>query len=413
MKVLVVGGGPAGMMAAIAATYNGNQVTIIEKNEKLGKKLFITGKGRCNVTNAGDMDDIRNHILSNPKFMYSAFYEYTNRDVIDFFENEGVRTKVERGNRVFPESDKSSDIIKALTGKIRELGIEVLLNTKVLEIKTDTVDGNQVFKSVKLDDKSELKGDALIIATGGLSYPVTGSDGDGYKWAEKFGIDIVKPRPALVPVVLKEEDARAMQGLSLKNVCVKFTISGKEISSESGEMLFTHFGVSGPIILSASSLISGRINDNTKLYIDLKPALDFETLDKRILKDFEKYSNKNFNNSLDDLLPKKMIPIIVKRSGIDPYKKVNVVTAEERQKLVNVIKNLEFTVVGLRSFDEAIITKGGINVKEVNPKTFESKKVKGLYFIGEVLDVDATTGGYNLQIAWSSGYACGINLKDW
>ena len=335
------------------------------------------------------------------------------RDVIDFFENEGVRTKVERGNRVFPESDKSSDIIKALTGKIRELGIEVLLNTKALEIKTDTVDGNQVFKSVKLGDKSELKGDALIIATGGLSYPVTGSDGDGYKWAEKFGIDVVKPRPALVPVVLKEEDARAMQGLSLKNVNAKFTISGKEISSESGEMLFTHFGVSGPIILSASSLISGRINDNTKLYIDLKPVLDFETLDKRILKDFEKYSNKNFNNSLDDLLPKKMIPIIVKRSGIDPYKKVTVVTAEERQKLVNVIKNLEFTVVGLRSFDEAIITKGGINVKEVNPKTFESKKVKGLYFIGEVLDVDATTGGYNLQIAWSSGYACGINLKDW
>ena len=340
VKVLVVGGGPAGMMAAIAATYNGNQVTIIEKNEKLGKKLFITGKGRCNVTNAGDMDDIRNHILSNPKFMYSAFYEQTNRDVIDFFENEGVRTKVERGNRVFPESDKSSDIIKALTGKIRELGIEVLLNTKALEIKTDTVDGNQVFKSVKLGDKSELKGDALIIATGGLSYPVTGSDGDGYKWAEKFGIDVVKPRPALVPVVLKEEDARAMQGLSLKNVNAKFTISGKEISSESGEMLCTHFGVSGPIILSASSLISGRINDNTKLYIDLKPVLDFETLDKRILKDFEKYSNKNFNNSLDDLLPKKMIPIIVKRSGIDPYKKVNVVTAEERQKLVNVIKNL-------------------------------------------------------------------------
>ena len=413
MKVLVVGGGPAGMMAAIAASYNGNQVTIIEKNEKLGKKLFITGKGRCNVTNAGDMDDIRNHILSNPKFMYSAFYEYNNMDVIDFFENEGVRTKVERGNRVFPESDKSSDIIKALTGKIRELGIEVLLNTKVLEIKTDTVDGNQVFKSVKLDDKSELKGDALIIATGGLSYPVTGSDGDGYKWAEKFGIDVVKPRPALVPVILKEEDARAMQGLSLKNVNAKFTISGKEISSESGEMLFTHFGVSGPIILSASSLISGRINDDTKLYIDLKPALDFDTLDKRILKDFEKYSNKNFNNSLDDLLPKKMIPVIVKRSGIDPYKKVNVVTAEERQKLVNVIKYLEFTVVGLRSFDEAIITKGGINVKEVNPKTFESKKVKGLYFIGEVLDVDATTGGYNLQIAWSSGYACGINLKDW
>ena len=423
MKVIVVGGGPDGMMAAIAAALNGNEVTIIEKNEKLGKKLFITGKGRCNVTNAGDMDDIRAHILSNPKFMYSAFYEYNNFDVIDFFESEGVKTKVERGNRVFPESDKSSDIIKALTKKIRELGIEVLLNTKVVDIKTRKVTDEEItdkksdyesaFAEVSLSDKSTLKGDALIIATGGLSYPVTGSDGDGYKWAEKFGIDIVKPRPALVPVVLKEEDVRAMQGLSLKNVSAKFTISGKEISSESGEMLFTHFGVSGPIILSASSLISGRINDNTKLYIDLKPALDFETLDKRILKDFEKYSNKNFNNSLDDLLPKKMIPVIVKRSGIDPYKKVNVITAEERQKLVSVIKNLEFTVVGLRSFDEAIITKGGINVKEVNPKTFESKKVKGLYFIGEVLDVDATTGGYNLQIAWSSGYACGINLKDW
>lgn len=423
MKVLVVGGGPAGMMAAIAAALNGNEVTIIEKNEKLGKKLFITGKGRCNVTNAGDMDDIRAHILSNPKFMYSAFYEYNNFDVIEFFESEGVKTKVERGNRVFPESDKSSDIIKALTKKIRELGIEVLLNTKVVDIKTRKISDEDVtdkkscyestFAEVSLSDKSTLKGDALIIATGGLSYPVTGSDGDGYKWAEEFGVDVVKPRPALVPIILREEDARAMQGLSLKNVNAKFMIDGKEVSSETGEMLFTHFGVSGPIILSASSLISGRINDNTKLFIDLKPALDFETLDKRILKDFEKYTNKNFNNSLDDLLPKKMIPVIVKRSGIDPYKKVNVITAEERQNLVNVIKNLEFTVVGLRSFDEAIITKGGINVKEVNPKTFESKKVKGLYFIGEVLDVDATTGGYNLQIAWSSGYACGINLKDW
>ena len=417
MKVLVVGGGPAGMMAAIAAAMNGNEVTIIEKNEKFGKKLFITGKGRCNVTNAGDMDDIRAHILSNPKFMYSAFYEYNNFDVIEFFESEGVKTKVERGNRVFPESDKSSDIIKALTKKIRELGIEVLLNTKVVDIKTRKISDEDVtdkkscyesaFAEVSLSDKSTLKGDALIIATGGLSYPVTGSDGDGYKWAEEFGVDVVKPRPALVPVILREEDARVMQGLSLKNVNAKFTIDGKEISNETGEMLFTHFGVSGPIILSASSLISGRINDNTKLFIDLKPALDFETLDKRILKDFEKYSNKNFNNSLDDLLPKKMIPVIVKRSGIDPYKKVNVITAEERQKLVSVIKNLEFTVVGLRSFDEAIITKGGINVKEINPKTFESKKVKGLYFIGEVLDVDATTGGYNLQIAWSTGYVAG------
>ena len=397
------------MMAAIAAALNGNNVTIIEKNEKLGKKLYITGKGRCNVTNAGDLEDIRNHIVSNSKFMYSSLYEFSNADVYDFFENRGVKLKVERGNRVFPESDKSSDIIKALTGYINELGINVLLNTKVKDILIK----ESSFEGIKLDNDKEMFFDKCIVATGGKSYPVTGSDGDGYRWAENLGINIIKPVPSLVPFIIKEDDAKDMQGLSLRNIGIKILREERVIYSDEGELLFTHFGVSGPVILKASSVISGLNYKNLKLLIDLKPGLDMDMLNKRLLRDFEKNNNKNFNNSLNDLLPKKMIKTVVERSKIDPYKKVNVITREERQALTNVIKNLEYTITGLRGFEEAIITKGGIDTVEINPKNFESKKIKGLHFIGEVLDVDATTGGYNLQIAWSSGFACGNSMKDW
>jgi len=409
MNICIIGGGPSGMMAAIAAALNGNNVTIIEKNEKLGKKLYITGKGRCNVTNAGDLEDIRNHIVSNSKFMYSSLYEFSNADVYDFFENRGVKLKVERGNRVFPESDKSSDIIKALTGYINELGINVLLNTKVKDILIK----ESSFEGIKLDNDKEMFFDKCIVATGGKSYPVTGSDGDGYRWAENLGINIIKPVPSLVPFIIKEDDAKDMQGLSLRNIGIKILREERVIYSDEGELLFTHFGVSGPVILKASSVISGLNYKNLKLLIDLKPGLDMDMLNKRLLRDFEKNNNKNFNNSLNDLLPKKMIKTVVERSKIDPYKKVNVITREERQALTNVIKNLEYTITGLRGFEEAIITKGGIDTVEINPKNFESKKIKGLHFIGEVLDVDATTGGYNLQIAWSSGFACGNSMKDW
>ena len=397
-KVIVIGGGASGMMAAIAAKNNGNEVTLLEKKEKLGKKLFITGKGRCNLTNASDINSHMNNLMSNPKFMYSAFNAFDADDIVALIEESGVKTKVERGNRVFPKSDKSSDVIKALKKHLD--CVDVVLNYEVKNITKD--------EQFKIND--EYVCDALIIATGGLSYKSTGSTGDGFKFAKEFGHQTTKTYPSLVPLDIKEDYCKELQGLSLKNVTLKLIKDDKVLYEELGEMLFTHFGVSGPLVLSASSFVADKMEDGYKISIDLKPALDESTLDKRILRDFDKYKNKNFNNSLSDLLPKKLIPIIIRLSGIDEYKKVNEITKEERQKLVQLIKNLEFNIDGLRGYDEAIITKGGIDVKEINPKTMESKIVPGLYFVGEVLDLDSLTGGYNLQLAWSTGYVAGNSI---
>ena len=397
-KVIVIGGGASGMMAAIAAKNNGNEVTLLEKNEKLGKKLFITGKGRCNLTNASDINSHMNNLMSNPKFMYSAFNAFNADDIVALIEESGVKTKVERGNRVFPKSDKSSDVIKALKKHLD--CVDVVLNYEVKNITKD--------EQFKIND--EYVCDALIIATGGLSYKSTGSTGDGFKFAKEFGHQTTKTYPSLVPFNIKEDYCKELQGLSLKNVTLKLIKDDKVLYEELGEMLFTHFGVSGPLVLSASSFVADKMEDGYKISIDLKPALDESTLDKRILRDFDKYKNKNFNNSLSDLLPKKLIPIIIRLSGIDEYKKVNEITKEERQKLVQLIKNLEFNIDSLRGYDEAIITKGGIDVKEINPKTMESKIVPGLYFVGEVLDLDSLTGGYNLQLAWSTGYVAGNSI---
>ena len=415
-RVIVIGGGASGMMAAIAAKKNGNDVTLLEKNEKLGKKLFITGKGRCNLTNASDINSHMNNLMSNPKFMYSAFNAFDSDDIISLIEESGVKTKVERGNRVFPKSDKSSDVIKALKKQLDSLGVNIVLNYEV--------------KSITKDDEFKINYDyscdSLIIATGGLSYKSTGSTGDGYKWAKQFDHKTTKTYPSLVPFNIKEDYCKELQGLSLKNVKLSLLkeadwngegYSGLNedgiyqiVYEEMGEMIFTHFGVSGPLVLSASSFVADKMEDGYKISIDLKPALDEVTLDKRILRDFDKYKNKNFNNSLNDLLPKKLIPIIIRLSGIDEYKKVNEITKEERQRLVGLIKNLEFNIDSLRGYDEAIITKGGIDVKEINPKTMESKLVPGLYFVGEVLDLDSLTGGYNLQLAWSTGYVAGNSI---
>ena len=405
------------MMAAIAAKKNGNDVTLLEKNEKLGKKLFITGKGRCNLTNASDINSHMNNLMSNPKFMYSAFNAFDSDDIIALIEESGVKTKVERGNRVFPKSDKSSDVIKALKTQLDSLGVNIVLNYEVKSITKD--------EEFKIND-GEYTCDSLIVATGGLSYKSTGSTGDGYKFAKQFGHETTKTYPSLVPFNIKEDYCKELQGLSLKNVKLSLLkdadwnsehYSGliesgiyQIVYEELGEMIFTHFGVSGPLVLSASSFVADKMEDGYKISIDLKPALDDATLDKRILRDFEKYKNKNFNNSLNDLLPKKLIPIIIRLSGIDEYKKVNEITKEERQRLVTLIKNLEFNIDSLRGYDEAIITKGGINVKEINPKTMESKLVPGLYFVGEVLDLDSLTGGYNLQLAWSTGYVAGSSI---
>ena len=388
------------MMAAIAAKKNGNDVTLLEKNEKLGKKLFITGKGRCNLTNASDINSHMNNLMSNPKFMYSAFNAFDSDDIISLIEESGVKTKVERGNRVFPKSDKSSDVIKALKKQLDSLGVNVVLNYEVKDITKDD----------EFEINNDYTCDSLIVATGGLSYKSTGSTGDGYKWAKQFDHKTTKTYPSLVPFNIKEDYCKELQGLSLKNVSLKLLKNDKVIYEDLGEMIFTHFGVSGPLVLSASSFVADKMEDGYKISIDLKPALDEATLDKRILRDFDKYKNKNFNNSLNDLLPKKLIPIIIRLSGIDEYKKVNEITKEERQRLVGLIKNLEFNIDSLRGYDEAIITKGGIDVKEINPKTMESKLVPGLYFVGEVLDLDSLTGGYNLQLAWSTGFVAGNSI---
>ena len=406
-KVLIIGAGAAGMMAGIAAAYNGNQVEIFEKNDRVGKKIFITGKGRCNITNASDIENHFSNILKNEKFLYSAYNNFNSEDICNMLENTGVKTKIERGNRVFPQSDKSSDVIWALNKMLKDIGVKINLNTEINKIEKNN-------DKISVIDKKGKKhiGDYCIVATGGMSYQFTGSTGDGYKFAESFNLDVNKTYPSLVPLNIKEEMCRNLQGLSLKNVNLKVVDEkGKEYYNEQGEMIFTHFGISGPLVLSASCYICDKLKDHDfKCYIDLKPALNLETLDKRILKDFEENINRNFNNSLDKLLPRKIIEPVITLSGIDPYKKVHEITKEERLNLAKTIKNIPLTVTGTRGFNEAIITRGGISIKEINPKTMESKKVQGVYFVGEVLDIDAKTGGYNLQIAWSTGYLAGSSI---
>ena len=404
-KVIVVGGGAAGMMACHAAAMCGHQVTLLEKNEKLGKKIYITGKGRCNLTNASDMEALFANVMSNRKFLYSAFYTFDNNQVIDLFEMNGMATKTERGNRVFPVSDHSSDVISTMAKVLKNDNVEVKLNATVqsLIIKENKACGVIV-------NGKEISADNVILCTGGLSYPSTGSTGDGYEFAKKAGHRIIDCTPSLVPFNIREEWVKDLQGLSLKNSAATIYDEKKKLYSDFGEMLFTHFGVSGPMILSASGNIkAAEFAKPLKLVIDLKPAMTEDQLDKRILRDFDENKNKQFRNSVSKLLPSKLIPIIIDLSGIDPDKKVNEISKEERSHFVHLLKNLTMTINGLRGWNEAIITKGGINVKDVNPSTMESKLVSNLFFAGEVLDLDAMTGGYNLQIAWSTGYLAGLS----
>lgn len=461
-NVIVIGGGPAGMLAAVAAAQQGCQVTLLEKNEKLGKKLFITGKGRCNVTNAADMETLFANVMTNRKFLYSAFYNFDNQAIMNFLEQAGCRLKVERGDRVFPVSDHSSDVIAALNRELHKNNVQVQLNTQVQDLlfyepnsdmqhrkeqeqkiqpdnqemsmqlmhnipqkKQKDKAQNSILriKGVVLKDHTVLLADAVIVATGGLSYPSTGSTGDGYRFAEKTGHQLTERRPSLVPFHIQESWCKDLMGLSLKNVTVRLTAGNKELYKDFGEMLFTHFGVSGPLILRASSYysqfligkgkksnqseINTKESHQIKLFIDLKPALDMEQLDKRLIREFEEHKNKQFANSLSKLFPAKLIPVMISLSEIHPEKRVNEITRTERIGFGELIKNLPLTVTGIRDYQEAIITKGGISVKDINPSTMESKLISGLFFAGEVLDLDALTGGFNLQIAWSTGYLAG------
>ena len=405
MKVIVVGGGAAGMMAAFWAAKEGDDVILLEQNEKLGKKLFITGKGRCNVTNACGIEELLDHVVTNKEFLYSGFYSFSNEMVIELLEKLGCPMKIERGNRVFPLSDHSSDVIRALEQGLRQNGVEIRLNTKVKNILKD----NGCAAGVRLAGGDTVKADKVIVATGGMSYPSTGSTGDGYRFARENGHHITELVPALVPIQTAGDICYRLQGLSLRNIKAVLTADGKKVYDEFGEMLFTHFGVSGPVILSASSHLKQYRGKKLELHIDWKPALSDEQLDHRILRDFQKVMNKEFKNSLDHLLPKKAIPVMIELSGIPGHKKVNEITKEERRRLLSLMKDFTLTVTGARGFKEAIITQGGIDVKEIDPGTMESKKIKGLYFAGEVLDLDAVTGGFNLQIAWSTGYLAGSN----
>ena len=409
-QVIIIGGGAAGMMAAIAAAGAGHKVCIYEKNEKLGKKIYITGKGRCNVTNACDTEELFQNVVHNAKFLYSSFYAFTNTDIMDLIEKHGCPLKTERGNRVFPVSDKSSDVIHALTAALRKLGVEVELHEEVADVLAE--DGHVTGVRLKRGQKVVFA-DAVIVTTGGLSYPSTGSTGDGYRFAKELGHTITDLSPALVPFVAKEDVCKELQGLSLRNISVQIRNGKKVLYEEFGEMLFTHFGVSGPVLLSASSYVASVLKKGPlTLSIDLKPALSVEQLDARILRDFEEAKNKQYKNSLNHLLPAKLVSVIIERSGISPEKKVNEITREERHQLVQAVKDFCIPLVGLRDYKEAIITQGGVSVREVNPSTMESKKTAGLYFAGEVLDLDAVTGGFNLQIAWSTGYLAGISIPQ-
>ena len=403
-KVIVIGAGPAGIMAAITAAEN-HKVVLIDSNEKIAKKLFITGKGRCNITNAKDIGDFFDYIPGNPHFLYSALYSFTNNDVIEMIENEGTKLKVERGGRVFPESDKSSDIIKALSKKLSKAKVDIRLNSKVRDVFLE----NDIIKSVEINGSEIISADYFIIATGGASYPLTGSRGEGQVLAEKMGHKIIDLKPSLVPVELNGDWFKELIGLTLKNIKLDILDSKNKVKySNQGEMKFTSYGISGPIVLSGSRFIDYK--DTYSISIDLKPSLDEKELDLRIQKDFKKYINKDFRNSLDDLLPQKMIPLIIKLSMIDPYKKVNEITKVERKNLVNAIKNIKGKVKGLRPLAEAIVTSGGVSTLEIDPSTMKSKIINNLSFAGEVIDVDAFTGGYNVQIALSTGYLAGKYL---
>ena len=417
-KVVVIGGGPAGMMAAITAKENKNDVLIIEKNNQLGKKLLITGKGRCNITSSLEMEDFIKNTPGNGMFLYSAYQQYTNQDIIQFLKQQGLEVKEERGNRIFPVTDKSVDVLKCFTKRIKELDIDIKYNTKVVGILTEMVDGESTVIGVKTD-RETINANKVILATGGKSYPLTGSTGDGYQLVEKLGHSITKIKPSLVPLeVYDKAECKELQGLSLRNVEIKLIDieKNKQIYEDFGEMLFTHFGVSGPTILSSSAHLV-RYKNIDKLFhekkivlkIDLKSALDEKKLNDRILRDFEDAKNKQFKNSLDKLLPQKLIPAVITRSKINPNKKVNEITKKEREQLIKEIKDFEIIIKGFRPIEEAIITSGGVNIKEINPKTMESKKVKGLFFAGEIIDVDSYTGGFNLQIAYSTGYVAGLN----
>lgn len=434
-KVLVIGGGAAGMLAAVFAAENGNEVHIFEKNEKFGKKIYITGKGRCNLTNACDMDELFQSVCRNEKFLYSAFYGYTNQDVIDFFENSGCMTKIERGNRVFPVSDHASDVIGALVSRMKKAGVHTHLNTTVTELMCREEPETSVM-GIKLSDGRMIQGDRVIVTTGGMSYPSTGSTGDGFRFARRAGHRVTELLPSLVPFEIKEEYVKELQGLSLKNVQLTVSLDGKRICEDFGEMLFTHFGISGPLVLTASSHVGEaflkqkrkadkknkvaaaeysteelmRTFPEFDVEIDLKPALSVEQLEQRILRDFEEAKNKQFKNILGGLFPSKLIPVMIQLSGIPGDKQINSITKEERQHFIKMIKHFPMTLTGLRSFKEAIITKGGVSVKEVNPSTMESKICNGLYFAGEVLDLDAVTGGFNLQISWSTAYLAGTSV---
>ena len=410
--IIVAGGGAAGMAAAVAAARQGHRVRIYEKNEKLGKKLFITGKGRCNVTNDCSPEDLLQGVVTNSRFLYSSFYGFNSQDMMKLLEQAGCPLKTERGGRVFPVSDKSSDVIKALKKLLDQSGVEICLNQAVRGLWLET-EGRCLGVYLEGRCPEPIRADAVIVATGGLSYQTTGSTGDGYRWAKDAGHKVTHLLPALVPFETAEPEAKELQGLSLKNIEIQIDDGKRELYRDFGEMLFTHFGVSGPVILSASSYCGKALEKGPlNLSIDLKPALSEEQLDHRILRDFEESKNRQFKNSLGKLLPAKVIPIIIRRSQISPEKQVNEITRQERKNLVQAIKAFRLTITGLRDFKEAIITQGGISVREIDPSTMESKKVSGLYFAGEVLDLDAVTGGYNLQIAWSTGWAAGMGAGE-
>lgn len=413
-KVLIIGGGAAGMMAGVFAARNHHEVHILEKNEKLGKKVFITGKGRCNVANACDTEELFPAVMSNPKFLYSGFYSFGPQDVMNFFEEAGVPLKVERGNRVFPQSDHSSDIIRALERELKKAGAKIHLHTGVKEvIKGKTIDPEtgaekEKITGVILTDGTFMEGDAVIVATGGFSYQSTGSTGDGYRFAKELGLKVTDISPSLVPLKTKEDYIPKLQGLSLKNTGLTIKNGKKVLYEDFGEMMFTHFGVTGPMILSASAHIGAKLakapNGELSAYLDLKPALTREQLDARILREFESGQNKQFKNVIGVLFPSSLTPVMLELGGIPADKKIHDISREERQHFIDLIKAFPFTITGMGEFKEAIITKGGVSVKEINPGTMESKKISGLYFAGEVLDLDAVTGGYNLQIAWSTAY---------
>ncbi len=407
-RVIVVGGGAAGLMAAYKAAVRGARVTIIEKNERMARKVMITGKGRCNVTNDTDVKGLIASVTGDGRFLYSAFNNFSASDTMEFFEDKGVALKTERGNRVFPVSDKAVDIVDALVNAVKRAGCEIV-NGQVSEL--DVLNGE--VKGVILTDKRRYPAESVIVATGGVSYPQTGSTGDGYTFARQVGHTVTDLSPSLVPVTVKEGFCSELQGLSLKNIEIKVLKEDNKrvVYEDFGELVFTHYGLSGPVILSASAFIKEPSSCTYKILIDLKPALDNAKLDERILRDFAKYSNRDFINSLSDLLPRKMVPVVVKLSGIKPSAKINQITREQRLKLVELLKSLTLTVTGFRPIEEAIITKGGVALKEIDPKTMQSKIVKGLYFAGEVLDVDAFTGGFNLQIAFSTGYTAGNSVE--